>query len=166
MPSNVQYFTLNSHTRLTRNHQYSNIFKINAREDEKDWSGGIYFYISDTIRSDYDDKDHRYSILVETLRTIDCLKYIPELNVSDCPEWLYNQFLPVVSEIRGASFIERGNTPFFRWLAKNNFAFIDDLFDGSKCIGSEIILPYNYISTDYITPILTVENKQPNHRLF
>lgn len=162
----VQYLTLKSHTRLTRNHQYSSIFSFIANADRKDWSGGIYFYISDTIRTDYSESDHPFSILVETLQTIDCIKCIPELNSSDCPKWLYDQCLIVVREKRGHAFIERKNKPFFRWLAENNFAFIDDLFDGKKRIGSEIILPYNYISEKYITSILTVPNQDPNQQHF
>lgn len=152
----VQYLALNSHTRLTRNHQYPSIFTFRANADRKDWSGGIYFYISNTTRTDYMEEDHPYPILVETLKTIDCIRCLPALDVSDCPKWLYDQCLIVVREKRGPSFIERKGKPFYRWLAENNFAFIDDLFDGRKRIGSEIILPYKYISEQYITTIPTV----------
>lgn len=157
---NVISLTLKSHTRLSRNHQYPSIFSFKANADKKDWSGGIYFYISDTIRTDYAEVDHAFSILVETLQPIDCIKCIPELNVSDCPKWLYDQCVVLVKGKRGQAYIERKNKPFFRWLAENNFAFIDDLFDGRKRIGSEIILPYNYISEKYITPILTIRNQR------
>ena len=164
--SKVEYLCLGTGKILNRYHQKANLYlkRPATKETKTEWSGGIYFFISDKIREDYNDTDHPYPFLVETIKPIDCIRcYIASDTIKS--EDIYEDSLAIIKDIRGISFKEKKDLTFVEWLGANNFAFIDDLyeplnrgekdFSAKEPYSTEIVLPFNIFDRMDLIKILS-----------
>lgn len=151
---------LSKNTILTRDHQYNTIYTFKRYCDRRNWSGSIYFCLSNTPNAGYADDDHPFAISVrlqKPIRCIECKSYFESYNDS-VPKWLYDKTLIILRREKGRDFKEKKNIPYLRWLAINGYAYIGKLW--KEKAGSEIAIPYDWILNDVIFQESVHRNQQ------
>lgn len=156
----VRYTELQNNVNLSRDHQYNTIYTFKRYCDRRNWSGSIYFCLSNTPYAGYADEDHPFAIsvkLLKPIRCIECESYF-ESCFDSVPEDLYSQTFDILKKELGSNLKKKEDTPYLRWLADNGFAFIDRLWSNQE--GREVAIPYDWISSDVMFQESVRRNQQ------